>query len=100
MRSVGLPLDSALAVCVHPTYFDLLTPLDSPSDTLATHTLATRYSDASATLVISARIKCRLFQMRCILPFDIQYDIWWQQFSMIFVRIKLPIPSFVQFKQY
>jgi len=32
------------------------------------------------------------------LPFDIQYNIWWQQFSVIFLRIKLQ--NLVQFKQY
>jgi len=29
---------------------------------------------------------------------DIQYNIWWQQLSVIFLRIKLQ--NFVQFKQY
>jgi len=28
------------------------------------------------------------------LPFDIQYNFWWQQFSVIFLRIKLQ--NFVQ----
>ena len=36
---------SALAMCVHPTYFCLPTPLDSASDMVAT-----RYSDMLATL--------------------------------------------------